>query len=49
EALGDLGGLLSFWSEYQWHYVQRKVPADQVQAQREKKKKKNSVCSSSDL
>ncbi|CAH2246122.1 jg15033 [Pararge aegeria aegeria] len=39
EALGDLSGLLSFWSElgwlerssgkpYQWHYLQRKVPAD---------------------
>ncbi|CAH2265560.1 jg10094 [Pararge aegeria aegeria] len=41
EALGDLGGLLSFWRElswlelpsgepYQWHYGQRKVPVDQV-------------------
>ncbi|CAH2266785.1 jg14953 [Pararge aegeria aegeria] len=56
EALGDLGGLIRFWSElgwlespsgelYQWHYVQRKVPAGQVrrQAQRKKKKKTGSV------
>ncbi|CAH2246240.1 jg3701 [Pararge aegeria aegeria] len=50
-TLGDLGGLLSFWSElgwlespsgelYQWHYVQRKVPADQVRRQAQRKKKK---------
>ncbi|CAH2227581.1 jg18974 [Pararge aegeria aegeria] len=44
EALGDLGGLLSFWSElgwlepYQWHYEQRKVPADQVRRQAQRKK-----------
>ncbi|CAH2269548.1 jg19093 [Pararge aegeria aegeria] len=52
EALGDLGGLLSFWSElgwlerssgdpHQWPYVQRTVP-DQPSAEKaqEQKKKK---------
>ncbi|CAH2210694.1 jg26082, partial [Pararge aegeria aegeria] len=49
-VLGDLGGLLSFWSElgwlelpsgepYQWHYVQRKFPADKVRRQAQGKKK----------
>ncbi|CAH2216750.1 jg17702, partial [Pararge aegeria aegeria] len=49
QALGHLGGLLSFWSElgwlewssgepYQWHYVQRKVPADQVRRQAQEEK-----------
>ncbi|CAH2262386.1 jg26893 [Pararge aegeria aegeria] len=44
KALGDLSGLLSFWSELGWlewpsgklymrHYAQRKVPADQVRRQ----------------
>ncbi|CAH2233195.1 jg2732 [Pararge aegeria aegeria] len=52
EALGDLGGLLSFWSElgwlewsseepHQWPYVQRSVP-DKLSAEnaQEQKKKK---------
>ncbi|CAH2213092.1 jg27822 [Pararge aegeria aegeria] len=54
EALGDLSGLLSFWSElgwlewsdsagrYQWHYVQRNVPADQVQRQAQGRRRRRS-------